>query len=156
MAKSRIFKIVLIISLLINLMAIGFIGAQWFRHGHHKGGLGGMMFDRRAAMSTLDGSYRSTVHDIWHQRRDKIRGEIRNIIAHNHKLAELLSEDPLDEDAIAREYDNIVQYKRLAENTFFTTLLETAKSLSPDQRKAFFGEGFPRWSRWRHEKEENE
>ncbi len=145
MGKSKGLKYALIASIAINLGIVGFVGAQWYQHGKSRGGHPGMMFDRRAAMEELDKDKRAEVRSIWQTRRDRVREEMRNYILESQNLAGLMVAETLDLEAINKTQQKMLNYRRQADSTFFETLLQTAQTLTLQERKQFFGNGFKRW-----------
>ncbi len=141
-AKSRLLVIALLISLGINLAVGGFFAARWIYHDEGRRSHAGFMFDREAARAVLDEKERAAIDTIWRARKSKIRTYFKAYRQTKRELTRLLGQDPLDRQAIDSVQTNLLETRQQIENTLYNTLLETAATLPPDRRKAFFKTGF--------------
>ncbi len=149
-AKSKWMLAALLISVAINLSIAGFVGAQWFRHSGFGPQQASMMFDRRAALSTLEEAERKEINQIWKSHRPELKEKLRDFRKSKNALSRLLSSQEMDEDAINSAFVTMNTQRNAVEGTLYSALLETAQALPPDDRKKFFWRGFKRWKSRHH------
>jgi len=141
-SRSRILSVALVVSMAVNVVIGGFVAAQWYDHGFDKKRSRGATFDRHAAMDILPDSQRMEVRKIWEVRRKILRPHFREYGQSRRQLAALLSAEMLDEAAIDAAYVDMITKRIQIEELLKISLLQFAKSLPPEQRAAFFKEGF--------------
>lgn len=141
-SRSRILSVALIVSLAVNLIIGGFVAAQWYDYGFGKKRPKGTIFDRHAAMDVLKDDQRDMARKIWKDRRSLLKPHFRDYHQTRQKLAQLLGAEQLDEMAINAIYADMISKRMEIEGLLKQSLLEFARSLPPDQRAAFFEEGF--------------
>ncbi len=155
MGKSKAFKIILIASLALNIAAIAFVTTQWVRHSH-RGENGGLLFNRHAAMSTLESPSKKKVVTLWKSKRDEMRVEMKAFRKNHRELAKLLSQPELDEAQIRAAQLRMTEHRAKAENLHFDILLQSAHLMSFEERQKFFKRGFRIWGHnGPHRKEKN-
>ena len=144
MAKSKWVKFILIASVALNLAAIAFFTTQWVRHSDGPA-RGGMMFNRHAAMSSLDSPIKKEISDLWKTRKEELRGEFRASKQTSRDMAKLLSEDILDLPKIRAAHEKMSAHRHGAEQILFEILLESAELMTAEERRKFFKRGFHIW-----------
>lgn len=150
MAKSKLLIVALVTSLAVNLAIVGFVGAQWLKHGGKPGPQIGLTFDRHAAFAVLDEKKKKQVKEIWRQHRPDIRS---NFLEYRHAkrlLSSLLTAEELDKDAIEAAHEAMLNERNEIEKILNMTLIETAEILPPEKRELFFKTGFQRWQSRHH------
>ncbi len=141
-SRSRILSVALIVSVAVNLIIGGFVAAQWYDYGFGKKRSKGTIFDRHAAMDVLKDDHRDQARKIWKERRRLLKPHFRAYHQTRQQLAQLLGAEVLDEVAINAAYTDMIAKRMEIEGMLKQSLLEFARSLPPDQRAAFFAEGF--------------
>ncbi|PHQ68612.1 MAG: hypothetical protein COB93_10280, partial [Sneathiella sp.] len=116
--------------------------AQWLDHGPGTKRPHSATFDRHAAMDILGDQHRENIGQIWKARRKILGPHFREFGSSRRQLAVLLSAETLDQAAIDAAYMDMIAKRIEIEGLLKISLLEFAKSLPPDQRAAFFKEGF--------------
>ena len=148
--KSKWMLGALLVSLAINLSIAGFVGAQWFRHSGFGPPQASLMFDRRAALSTLEEKERKEINRIWRSHRPELKEELRGFRKTKNSLSRLLSAEDVDEDAIKSVFSKMNSHRSAVENTLYSALLQTAQALPSENRQKFFWRGFKRWKNHHH------
>jgi uncharacterized membrane protein len=142
-ARRRIFQVILLVSLAVNLGLIGFLGGQWLTHGGH-GGPPGISFNPHAAFKTLPTEDEALVREIWQRHRPEFSRNFRQMRQARREVKDLLMTEPLDRQAIDLRQAQISGYRQEIDAIVGRTLLETAETLPPHRRRAFFEAGFAR------------
>ncbi|OUR80708.1 hypothetical protein A9Q83_00240 [Alphaproteobacteria bacterium 46_93_T64] len=148
--KSKWMLIALLVSVAINLSIAGFVGAQWFRHSGMRASQTSLMFDRRAALSTLEDTEKKNINQIWKAHRPELKEKLRNFRHSKRTLSKLLSANHVDEATINAAFAEMAEHRNKVEGTLYSALLETAQALPPEKRKKFFWRGFKRWKNRHH------
>ncbi|MCR9214059.1 MAG: periplasmic heavy metal sensor [Proteobacteria bacterium] len=141
-SRSRILSVALIVSVAVNLIIGGFVAAQWYDYGFGKKRPKGTIFDRHAAMDVLKDDQRDQARKIWKDRRSLLKPHFKAYHQTRQQLASLLGAEALDESAINATYSDMIAKRMEIEGLLKQSLLEFARSLPPEQRAAFFAEGF--------------
>jgi len=150
MVKSKKWTILLLASFVLNIALVGFIGAQWYRYKIRPNPAGDMIFDRRAAMSTLGNSEEKQIKQLWKGQRDLFRQDIHSFRSAKRRLGLLLSAENLDQQALDQAFEELASTRYNIEKRLYLLLNETSKSLPPNARQDFFRRGFKRWSDRHH------
>lgn len=146
MVKSKKWAILLLISVTFNVLLAGFVGAQWYRHKIRPNPAGDMIFDRRAALSTLEKAEKKEVRALWKAQKDLFRQDIHEFRAAKKRLGLLLSAEKLDQMALDQTFEELAAARYNIEKRLYLLLNETAETLPPDLRQDFFRRGFKGWT----------
>jgi len=136
--RSRLWWIVLIASLALNLLAVGAVIAHWI-HGPPPPG-------RIEGYSSLQILPRQFVSDLQGERRDiivgilrKFRGEFRErraeMRANTEKIAQALEAEPYNPEAVTAAIDQFAATGRLMIDGGVLTVKTVIEVLTPEERK---------------------
>ena len=132
----RWMKIVLVLSLMLNVVAIGAVGARaWMVHKHGHGGFAMHALGIHSFLRKLPSERRDKLRDQFKEGRKALRGQRHSFIGPLKELANALSAPQFDQARL----DAAVMALRMTHDSHASArqdlLLKFVDALTPDERK---------------------
>jgi len=136
--RARLWWIVLIVSLALNLLAVGAVIAHLIMGPpppERIEGYSSLQILPRAFVSDLKGERRTVIVDILRKFRGEFRARRAEMRANTEKIAAALEAEPYDPEAVEHAIDQFSATGRLMIDGGVLTVKSVIEVLTPDERK---------------------
>jgi Spy/CpxP family protein refolding chaperone len=129
----RRWKVVLAVSLALNLFFLGVAAARYFAPGHFidRRNFGARTFLQRSGLDDAPPDVRSLVH----QHRDDVRKYMHALETARNEVREALSAEPFDPARLTAAFENMRVRTAALQEDMQSTMTKIAPQLEPKQRE---------------------
>ena len=152
--KRRWGKIILTLSLALNLLFVGaIVGAGWMRNKHGSGWQGPPRFVVKGLLRHLPEEKQRSIVDQIARHKEAMRPIIKEIRGRKNDLKSVLRAEPFDADAVRAATLELKNARRRVIDTNADLLLSVLEKLTPQERREvldsrLFRHLFTRRDRW--------
>jgi uncharacterized membrane protein len=136
--KERRLKVILIASLALNLLVIGAVAGSmiFHRHGPRHGGARGDDYGLMSFTRVLSSDRRGPIRKTIKEQREAFKPLRQEVDETRRKAADVLVEEPFSKDKLKDAFDKVNEADLKLKSAGQGMLLNTAESLTPDERRA--------------------
>lgn len=133
------FKALVIASLALNLLIVGFVTSFWFRHGgkHHGHAFAIERSLMHFARRDLPHDRKRALRKAWREERKAFRPMFRELRDGRKQVGEVLERMPYDRAALQATLDRFVEKRTAAQAKITDVFLRMIETLTDEEKRAF-------------------